>query len=108
MILYKRNTKTGLLLLRLFFIALLLTGTFCFICNQNAFGGAPIIVLLSFSLVTVTSLTVYKDSFQIIPGLTISDDLLKVRRFFFFGLIAINWSIKIPLLLKALLRWPQF
>jgi hypothetical protein len=93
MILYKRNIKIRLFLLRLFLIVLLLTGTFSFLYGHNALGCASIILFLSFSFVTVTGLTVYQDSFEIIPGLYVSNDLLQVRRVFFFGLIPLNWSI---------------
>ena len=93
MVLYKRNIKTRLALLRIFFIIIVLTGTSSFLTEHNILGCVAILLFLPFSFVSVTGLTVFQKSLEIIPGLSINDDLLKVRRFFFFGLIPVNWAI---------------
>lgn len=93
MVLYKRNIKARRSLLSIFFMILVLTGTLAFLSEQNVLGCAAIFLFIPFSFVTVTELTVFHESLEIITGLTINDDLLKVRRLFFFGLIPVTWTI---------------
>ena len=93
MIIYKRNIRVKLFLLRTFFIAALCTCIISYAQGWKGIGCLAIVTLLITSFINITDLTVYNDSLEIIPGLFVHDDLLEVKQYFFFGFIPFKWVI---------------
>lgn len=81
MLLYQRNTRTSLVILRASFFVLAFLSFILIERGQEGFGYLSIIILVATGLIPVTSITVYNNS-------------VIVKRFFFYGFVPLRYEFK--------------